>query len=51
MPTICIIRTVKEGNEHHLLVGILLYALLGKLADVASRALERRWLCWHPEYR
>jgi sulfonate transport system permease protein len=33
------------------LVGILLYALLGKLADVASRALERRWLCWHPEYR
>src|SRR3954470_18946883 len=33
------------------LVGILLYALLGKLADVASRALERHWLCWHPEYR
>lgn len=33
------------------LVGILLYALLGKLADVASRALERRWLRWHPEYR
>jgi sulfonate transport system permease protein len=33
------------------LVGILLYALLGKLADVASRALERHWLRWHPEYR
>jgi sulfonate transport system permease protein len=33
------------------LVGILLYALLGKLADVASRTLERHWLRWHPEYR
>jgi sulfonate transport system permease protein len=33
------------------LVGILLYALLGKLADVASRALERYWLRWHPGYR
>jgi sulfonate transport system permease protein len=30
------------------LVGILLYALLGKLADVLARALERRCLCWHP---
>ncbi|WP_293781123.1 aliphatic sulfonate ABC transporter permease SsuC [uncultured Oxalicibacterium sp.] len=33
------------------LVGILLYALLGKLADVVSRLLERYWLCWHPGYR
>lgn len=33
------------------LVGILLYALLGKLADVLSRALERYWLRWHPGYR
>ncbi len=32
------------------LVGILLYALLGKLADVAARALERRWLRWHPAH-
>jgi len=32
------------------LVGILLYALLGKLADVAARALERAWLRWHPGY-
>jgi len=32
------------------LVGILLYALLGKLADVLSRALERHWLRWHPGY-
>lgn len=33
------------------LVGILLYALLGKLADVLSRALERFWLRWHPGYQ
>ncbi len=32
-------------------VGILLYALLGKLADVLSRALERYWLRWHPAYQ
>lgn len=32
------------------LVGILLYALLGKLADLSARALERRWLSWHPNY-
>ena len=33
------------------LVGILLYALLGKLADVLARALERYWLRWHPAYQ
>ncbi|GAA4427393.1 aliphatic sulfonate ABC transporter permease SsuC [Acidovorax lacteus] len=33
------------------LVGILLYALLGKLADVFARALERFWLRWHPGYQ
>ncbi|AGW90966.1 MULTISPECIES: aliphatic sulfonate ABC transporter permease SsuC [Cupriavidus] len=32
------------------LVGILLYALLGKLADLLSRGLERYWLRWHPGY-
>ncbi len=32
------------------LVGILLYALLGKLADVVARALERAWLPWHRGY-
>ena len=32
------------------LVGILLYAALGKLADLAAKALERRWLRWHPGY-
>jgi sulfonate transport system permease protein len=30
------------------LLGILLYALLGKLADLLARALERFWLRWHP---
>ena len=33
------------------LVGILLYALLGKLADVFARSLERFWLRWHPGYQ
>ena len=33
------------------LVGILLYALLGKLADMAARALERVCLRWHPSYQ
>ena len=32
------------------LLGILLYALLGKLADVAARGLERRWLQWNAAY-
>ena len=33
------------------LVGILLYAALGKLADLFARALERSWLRWHPGYQ
>ena len=33
------------------LVGILLYALLGKLADAAARGVERYALRWHPGYR
>jgi sulfonate transport system permease protein len=32
------------------LVGILLYALLGKLADVAAQGLERACLGWHPSF-
>jgi sulfonate transport system permease protein len=31
-------------------VGILLYALLGKLADSGAKWLERSWLRWHPGY-
>ena len=33
------------------LVGILLYALLGKLADWFAKGLERWWLRWHPGYQ
>jgi sulfonate transport system permease protein len=33
------------------LLGIIAYALLGKLADVATRAIERRVLVWHPAYQ
>ena len=32
-------------------LGIVIYALLGKLADSATRWLERRWLAWHPAYQ
>jgi sulfonate transport system permease protein len=33
-----------------LVLGILLYALLGKAADLAARGLERQLLAWHPSY-
>ena len=33
------------------LVGIVLYALLGKLADVLAKGLERWWLRWNPAYQ
>jgi sulfonate transport system permease protein len=32
-------------------VAILLYAVLGKVADLAARGLERVWLRWHPAYQ
>lgn len=32
-------------------VAIILYALLGKLADVSALLLERLWLRWHPAYQ
>jgi sulfonate transport system permease protein len=31
-------------------LGILIYALLGKLADSATRWIERRCLAWHPAF-
>ncbi|MCG6199639.1 ABC transporter permease subunit, partial [Anoxybacillus sp. LAT_38] len=31
-------------------LSILLYALLGKLSDGIAKAIERRWLQWHPSY-
>lgn len=33
------------------LLGIIVYALLGKLADSATRLLERAALSWHPAYQ
>jgi len=32
-------------------LAILIYALLGKLADVVTRILERRTLVWHPAFQ
>ncbi|QOL15031.1 aliphatic sulfonate ABC transporter permease SsuC [Dickeya dianthicola] len=32
-------------------VAIILYALLGKLADVIALTLERIWLRWHPSWQ
>jgi sulfonate transport system permease protein len=32
-------------------LSILIYALLGKLADTTARALERAFLPWHPSFR
>ena len=32
-------------------LGILIYALLGKLADMATAAIERRCLAWHPAFQ
>jgi sulfonate transport system permease protein len=32
------------------MLSIVIYALLGKLADSATRLLERRWLAWNPAY-
>jgi sulfonate transport system permease protein len=32
-------------------VAIVLYAILGKLADVLARLLESVWLRWHPAYQ
>ncbi|MDX2266160.1 MAG: aliphatic sulfonate ABC transporter permease SsuC [Hyphomicrobiales bacterium] len=33
------------------LLGIIVYALLGKAADVLTRAIEGRALSWHPAYQ
>jgi sulfonate transport system permease protein len=33
------------------LLGVVVYALLGKLADTLTRWIERRALAWHPTYQ
>jgi sulfonate transport system permease protein len=32
-------------------LGIIIYALLGKLADASTRLVERRCLAWHPAFQ
>ncbi|WP_017314538.1 aliphatic sulfonate ABC transporter permease SsuC [Mastigocladopsis repens] len=32
-------------------LSIILYAMLGKLADMSARFLEKKWLAWHPSYQ
>jgi sulfonate transport system permease protein len=32
-------------------LGVILYALLGKIADTLTRVIERRALAWHPAYQ
>ena len=34
-----------------IVLAIAIYALLGKLADVVTRALEHRFLAWHPGFQ
>jgi len=34
-----------------MVIGILMYALLGKLADLLAKGMERYWLRWHPAYQ
>lgn len=33
------------------ILSILIYALLGKVADSVSRLLEQRTLSWHPAFQ
>ena len=44
--------TAREFLQTDVIVlGILIYALLGKLADYSTALLERRWLAWHPAFQ
>ena len=40
-----------KGRFDVVMFGILLYALLGKAADTATRGLEQWLLRWNPNYR
>ena len=51
-----IVRDMVTGDiETHMadvvVLAIVMYAVLGKLADLAARGLERVWLRWHPAYQ
>ena len=44
--------TAREFMQTNIVVlGVLIYALLGKAADLAAKALEKRFLQWHPNYQ
>lgn len=44
--------TAREFMQTDIVVlGVLIYALLGKLADIAAKTLEKRFLQWHPNYQ
>jgi sulfonate transport system permease protein len=48
----CLTMNAREFLQTDIvLVGILLYAILGKLADLFARGLEHYWLRWHPGYQ
>jgi sulfonate transport system permease protein len=34
-----------------MVLAIIIYALLGKVADIAARLLERLCLSWHPSFQ
>jgi sulfonate transport system permease protein len=34
-----------------IVLGIIIYALLGKLSDGMAKWMERRWLQWHPNFK
>jgi sulfonate transport system permease protein len=34
-----------------IVLGIVIYALLGKLSDGMAKWMERRWLQWHPNFK
>jgi len=36
--------------DYVVVLAIVIYALLGKLADSLARGMERRWLPWSPEF-
>lgn len=44
--------TAREFMQTDIVVlGVLIYALLGKVADIAAKTLEKRFLQWHPNYQ
>ena len=49
MPGVLVVEAMAQTAA--VVVGILLYAVLGKLADVLAKWIERVTLRWHPAYQ